>query len=410
MRPTWTTGNQFRLLENGEEYFPRMRAAIDAAQQSVLLETFILFDDPVGRSLRDALIGAARRGVSVALTVDGFGSADLSSDFMGGLLEAGVAVHVFAPGRRLGSFRTNLFRRLHRKLVAVDASVAFVGGINISEQHLIDSGPLAKQDYAVEVRGPVVQEIHQFLLDAILAHTGPVRRQRLRRGPRETAALAGPGAALLVTRDNERHRRDIELHYLLAIRAAKRELIIANAYFLPGYKLLQAICDAARRGVDVQLIVQGNPDMLWVKRTVDMLYAHLREAGVRIFEYCERPLHGKVAVVDDDWATVGSSNLDPLSLFLNLEANLVIRDAAFAAELKANLRSRMARSCKEVPAEADGIRPPWWQGIATTLVFHALRRFPAWAGWLPAHTPRLLTATLDTPPAWQAPHREQDCP
>lgn len=416
MGPTWTTGNQFRLLENGEEYFPRVLAAIEGAQQSVLLETFILFDDEVGQPLRDALIAAARRGISVALTVDGFGSADLSPAFLGGLVEAGVVVHLFSPRRRLVGMRTNLFRRLHRKLVAVDASVAFVGGINVSVQHLIDSGPLAKQDYAVEVQGPAAREIHEFLLDAIHASSpGPKAppRRPVRRVS-EAGAPAGPGTALLVTRDNDRHRRDIERQYLLAIRGAERELIIANAYFLPGYRLLQAICDAARRGVDVQLIVQGNPDMMWVKRTVDMLYAHLREAGVRIFEYCERPLHGKVAVVDDDWATVGSSNLDPLSLFLNLEANLIIRDADFAAALKQNLRTRMESSCQEVPATPDRIRPRW-QGLATALVFHALRRFPAWAGWLPAHTPKLLTPTLDAPPSgWQAgvptPPREQDCP
>ncbi|AZG16613.1 MULTISPECIES: cardiolipin synthase ClsB [Cupriavidus] len=400
MKYEWTTGNRFRLLENGEEYFPRLIAAIDAARATVLLETFILFEDDVGNQLADALARAARRGVQVALTVDGFGTADLSTDYIARLTEAGVVLRLFSPGRRLLGKRTNLFRRLHRKLVAVDASLAFVGGINLSVEHLVKASPLSKQDYAVEVHGPAAQVIHSFMLEAIDAGaTGPHARRR-RRLPRPGAgdgydpALAG--AALLVTRDNQDHRNDIERHYLMAIRAARREVIIANAYFLPGYRLLEAICAAAGRGVDVCLILQGRPDMLWVKRTVDMLYARLREAGVRIFEYCERPNHSKVAVVDDDWATVGSSNLDPLSLSLNLEANLIIRDAEFVATLKHNLRGLMSRSCTEVSA-ADHAHGRWWHRIATPVIFHFLRKFPAWAGWLPAHTPRLVAPEVPTP-------------
>lgn len=409
----WTTGNRLRLLENGEEYFPRLIAALNAARGSVLLETFILAEDDVGRQLAEALAAAARRGVQVALTVDGFGTAELSADYMASLARAGVAVRMFSPGHRLLGRRANLFRRLHRKLVAIDGSIAFVGGINLSVDHLVQASPIAKQDYAVEVQGPAAQVIHTFMLEAIGAGTKRPQAMRWRRPAVRDNAVpdAGlPGAALLVTRDNQAHRNDIERHYLMAIRAARREIVIANAYFLPGYRLLQAICAAAQRGVDVQLILQGRPDMLWVKRTVDMLYAHLRESGVRIFEYCERPNHSKVAVVDDDWATVGSSNLDPLSLSLNLEANLVIRDVGFVATLKDNLRNLMSRSCTEISA-VEGRPGAWWHGIATPVIFHFLRKFPAWAGWLPAHTPRLVSpempAAADAPSTDLAVHNVQ---
>ncbi|RZT31388.1 cardiolipin synthase ClsB [Cupriavidus agavae] len=413
MRQNWTTGNRLHLLENGEEYFPRLIAAVEAARESVLLETFIIFEDSVGQSLSRALIDAARRGVRVVMTVDGFGSADLSQPFVAALVEAGVTLNVFAPRRRLVGMRTNLFRRLHRKLVAVDGTTAFVGGINLSDQHLIASGPLAKQDYAVEVQGPIVREIQAFMEAAAQLPHGRQRRVRPPPVPR-AAHPVGEGAALLVTRDNDQHRRDIERHYLMAIRAARRKVVIANAYFLPGYQLLQAICNASRRGVDVRLVVQGRPDMLWVKRAVDVLYAHLREAGVRIFEYCERPLHGKVALVDDDWATVGSSNLDPLSLSLNLEANLVIRDPAFVAELDQRLGTLMANCCTEVAGPSDADQTPW-QALRTAVIFHFLRKFPSWAGWLPAHTPRLVVSTVETPAEWERPRpvppgARQDCP
>lgn len=389
MSPNRTSGNRIRLLENGDEYFPRVFAAIAAAQTSVLLETFILFDDRVGVALREALIAAARRGVHVAITVDGYGSPDLPPEFVSGMVAAGVRFHIFAPRRRLLGVRTNLFRRLHRKLVAIDGRIAFIGGINFSAQHLTDHGPQAKQDYAVEVEGPAAHEVHRFLV------------QTLPPGDVEVPAVppappAGTMAAWLVTRDNDAHPTDIEWEYLQAIRAARHQIVIANAYFLPGYRLLHAICEAAQRGVDVRLILQGNPDMLWVKRMADMLYAHLQDAGVRIFEYCERPLHGKVAVIDRDWSTVGSSNLDPLSLSLNLEANLVIRDAGFARELRANLDSLMVNACREIPPDRETPRAPL-QLAATTLMFHFLRRFPAWAGWLPAHTPKLVVATAEPP-------------
>lgn len=384
--------NSFRLLENGEGYFPRVFEAIAAARSTVLLETFILFEDSVGHQLRDVLVAAARRGVRVAVTVDGFGSSDLSDAYVAELVAAGVQLHVFAPRRRLFGVRTHLFRRMHRKLVAIDGSLAFVGGINFSIEHLAEFGPLAKQDYAVEVEGPIARDVHDFLL----ASTSAQGEQRASGSwTRKPALTAGHvGEARLVTRDNDRHRRDIEQHYLMAIRMARKELIIANAYFLPGYRLLRAICNAAERGVDVRLILQGNPDMLWVKRAANKLYSHLCGSGVRIFEYCERPFHGKVALVDDDWATVGSSNLDPLSLSLNLEANLVIRDAAFTRQLRGNLDALMASRCKEITA-ADIPAETMLDTMTTTLMFHFLRRFPAWAGWFPAHSPRLVLPSAE---------------
>ncbi len=412
MEHAWTTGNRLRLLENGDEYFPRLIAAIAAARRTVLLETFILFEDDVGRQLGDALVAAARRGVAVDMTVDGFGTADLSPAYIARLAEAGVVVRVFAPGRRLLGKRTNLFRRLHRKLVAIDGDLAFVGGINLSVEHLVEASPSAKQDYAVEVQGPAARIIHAFMLEASgAAPARPSRPQTRPARPPHPTDIAQPGTVLFVTRDNQAHRNDIEQQYLAAIRTARREIIIANAYFLPGYRLLQAICNAAQRGVDVRLVLQGRPDMLWVKRTVDMLYTHLRESGVRIFEYCERPNHSKVAVVDGDWATVGSSNLDPLSLSLNLEANLVIRDTAFVAALKDNLRNLMSQRCTEVCA-ASPAHGAWWHGIATPLIFHFLRKFPAWAGWLPAHTPKIASpvAAPGTSPDLMVRNAQRDGP
>ncbi|CAM5794605.1 cardiolipin synthase ClsB [Rhizobacter fulvus] len=380
MSPRWTGGNDARLLENGEEFFPAVFEAIRSARREVILETFIVFEDKVGKELHAALLDAAARGVQIDVMVDGFGSSDLSGEYLGALTGAGVRVRTFDPTSRLFGVRVNVLRRMHRKIVVVDGERAFVGGINYSADHLADFGPQAKQDYAVELRGPIVDEIRQFARTAIGAPAA--RRQPARSAP------AGDVDALLVTRDNIDHPNDIERHYRAAIRSARKSVLIANAYFFPGYRLLREMRRAARRGVDVQLILQGEPDMPIVKTAAALLYEHLQRAGVQIHEYCKRPLHGKVAVVDEHWATVGSSNLDPLSLSLNLEANVVLRDRAFAQHLRGRLEHLIAHECTQVKhLEHSGWR--WWVNLRSAVVFHVLRRFPGWASRLPRHRPTL---------------------
>ena len=402
----WVSGNQFHLLENGEAFFPRVFECIANAREEVVLETFILFEDKVGLALHAALLQAASRGVQIDITIDGYGSPDLSSAFISALTQAGVRVHVFDPAPRLWGWRTNVFRRMHRKIVVVDGERAFVGGINYSADHLADFGPEAKQDYSVEVQGPIVAEIHTFVHKALAAGQRNSqktlssqlrerlsdRAQRLAQNWRKSPAPAGSAAAIFVTRDNRKHTTDIERHYRIAIRAARHRVVIANAYFFPGYRLLKEMRKAARRGVDVQLILQGEPDMAIVKTAAGMLYHQLLSAGVRIFEYCERPLHGKVAVSDDEWSTVGSSNLDPLSLSLNLEANVIIKDRAFNQHLSERLDYLLQNNCKQITAD-DLTDPGWWRVVRSYLVFHTLSRYPAWAGWLPAHAPRIIAAT-----------------
>lgn len=385
----WTSGNAFELLENGEAYYPAVFDAIRSAEREVVIETFILFDDKVGQELHAALLAAAGRGVAIDLTIDGFGSPDLPDEFTGALLAAGVKLHVFDPAPRIAGWRTNWLRRMHRKIVVVDGRIAFVGGINFSADHLGDFGPEAKQDYAVSVRGPLVAEVRDYVRAAI----APGRRSRPRWfGRRQVQADAAPGQAmaLLAVRDNHQHRTDIERHYRAAIRSAKERVVIANAYFFPGYRLLRDIRHAARRGVKVALILQGQPDMPIVKVAARMLYHHLVSAGVELYEYCQRPLHGKVALIDGEWSTVGSSNLDPLSLSLNLEANVVIRDRAFNATLAERLGHLMDHCCQRVEARELGPLSTWGL-VRSHVVYHLVRWYPRMAYWFPEHRPTLET-------------------
>jgi len=393
----WRKDNQVQLLINGEAYFPSVFAAIEQAREEILLETFIIFEDKVGRQLQQLLIDAAQRGVRVKMLVDGYGTADLSYDYLKALSDAGVHLQAFDPRPKRLGMRTNLFRRLHRKILVIDGEVGFVGGINYSADHLDDFGPMAKQDYAVQVRGPIVSDLRNSTLTLLdeSARLHPRSRRWWQRAL-PLAADSDQASMILCIRDNQDHPNDIERHYLKALECAKERIIIANAYFFPGYRLLRTLRNAARRGVQVTLILQGMPDMPLVRLCSRLLYNYLLRDGVQIFEYCERPLHGKVALVDRHWSTVGSSNLDPLSLSLNLEANLVIHDTALNERLHEHLQELSVQRCKPVSLQRV-LRGYWWRAPLIFLSFHFIRHFPAIVGWLPAHVPRLQPLLRDHP-------------
>lgn len=394
MTVEWTSGNSLVLLENGEAFFPAVFDAIRNARHSVIIETFIIFEDKVGNELQQVLIEAVGRGVHVEVTVDGYGSADLTPEYIQAMTSVGVRFHLFDPRPRLMGMRTNLFRRLHRKIVVVDSTLAFVGGINFAADHLGDFGPTAKQDYAISIRGPLVDEITRFVLEALSPVQSRFSWWRLRRDEATRPKESGDSRAALVLRDNDRHQNDIEQHYRVGIRAAQHTITIANAYFFPGYRFLHDLRKAALRGVRVRLVLQGEPDMPMVRIATTMLYDYLLSAGVEIYEYCERPLHGKVATADGIWSTVGSSNLDPLSLALNLEANVMIHDRAFSSYLQERLDSLIANDCR-LMQRAPRPRRKIQRVFIGVFIFHFLRRYPAWAGWLPARKPLLKTMGLN---------------
>ena len=381
----WISGNRVDLLENGDAYFPAVFDAIDAAKREVLIETFILFEDGVGRDLQQRLINAAARGVEVDLTVDGFGSPNLSNGFVSALTDAGARLHVYEPTPLVRHLKP--LRRLHRKIVVVDAQVAFIGGINFSVDHLESHGAKAKQDYAVRIQGPIVDRIHRFARKTL----APVRRRLNLERPalRENGQAASSGAVsepgqlgggvevALVSRDNRHHRSDVERAYRMAIRTARDTVWIANAYFFPGYRLLRDLRRAAQRGVKVQLILQSDPDVAIARTAGELLYESLMKDGVLIHEYCRREMHGKVAIVDDIWTTVGSTNLDPLSLSLNLEANVLIRDAEFAATLRRSLQYLIENDCKQLKPHVLP-RLTMWRYLMVSLAYHISRGFPRW--------------------------------
>ncbi|MGY2485728.1 cardiolipin synthase ClsB [Cupriavidus sp. CP313] len=376
LRWTWrrgkpTTGNAVRLLHGGQDFFPALIAAIDQAAFQVMLETYIYADDEVGRAVSDALIRAAARGVTVRVTVDGFGAGDMPAELAARLRAGGVQLRVFRMLRGFRLARRHL-RRLHRKLAVIDWRVAFVGGINIIDDH--NHGPFEganlgpRYDFAVQVSGPLVDGIalsaERLWWRLSLRDThGAERAAAVADYPLVTdlpprpEAAGGVRAALLL-RDNLRNRRTIEREYLRALGAARHDVILANAYFLPGHKMRRALLACRARGVRVRLLLQGRVEYRLQHYATHALYASLLEVGVEIYEYAESFLHAKVGVVDEAWATVGSSNMDPFSLLLAREANVAVYDAAFAAELRTALEYAIAHRSVRVMPEVHARRSP----------------------------------------------------
>jgi cardiolipin synthase A/B len=332
-------GNRIRLLEGGAQYFPELEREFDAAQHEIFLETYIFEFDITGSNIADALMRAAGRGVRVHLLVDGFGSRTFPDTLRQKLLDAGVQMLVFRPDLYLFHLRRTRLRRLHRKLVVIDARVGFCGGINILDD--LDQPGLAEPrfDYAVRVEGPILLDMH-LAVRTMWMRTAWVQLRRLWRPlarPIVRSRKSGQYAAAFLVRDNFRHRRDIERAYLERITTAQREIVIANAYFLPGGRFRTEICAARRRGVRVLLLLQGRVEYFLVHYATRALYAELIDAGVEIYEYHRGFLHAKVAVIDSQWSTVGSSNIDPISLLLAREANIVIENEEFSGQLRASL-------------------------------------------------------------------------
>lgn len=398
-QPALTGGNQVRLLAGGDELFPAMCEAIAAARHQVWVATYIFHDDPAASAVAQALADAARRGVWVGVVVDGFGSKATLRQLREWLDPAGVNLAVFRPVDRWWRLlQPGQLRRLHQKLCVVDSHRGFVGGINmIDDRNDLNHGwsTAPRLDFAVAVQGPVVVQMEQAVralwsraalgadwrdeLAQLARGAEPLARARrllarLRLLPRQpdvdplTTAL--PVRVAFVVRDNLRRRRAIEHAYVDAINRARVRVDLVCPYFYPGRLFRRALRSAARRGVRVRLLLQGKADYRFAALAAQVLYDEMLRAGVQVFEYTPAFLHAKVALVDDDWATVGSSNIDPLSLLLNLEANVIVRDEPFAAVLALRLESAFL-------ASQAVLRPPvgagWWAVLR--------RGFVAWSAY-----------------------------
>ena len=375
---SYTANNRLTLLHCGAEFFPGLEAACDNAVSEIYLETYIFADDETARRIEQALIRAAARHVRVYVITDWVGSGHRNSIRLKERLHAGGVRHRnFNPWFRRGVART------HRKMCVIDRKLAFLGGLNINDDLISDDDsakplPAPRWDFGVHITGPLVMTIHEEIktqwvrLGKLDLKSRLERMRKLRTTHVEN--VNAPAFAALVVRDNLRNRRTIQRAYLQALGQARETAWLANPYFAPGRKMRDALCRAAERGVDVTLLL-GVGQFKIQDAVARSYYPKLLEHGVKIYEYQKTQLHGKVAVVDDDWSTVGSSNYDGFSLFVNQEANIVVKDSDFAQSLRDHIRHGVEDAVRIHPEEFRNT--PWhkraWYGTAF-LLYRAMLR------------------------------------
>jgi len=350
----FVAGNRLTLIEGGRAYFPALEAACDAARHEIYLQTYIFDDDAAGQRIAQALMRAARRGVATHLLIDGFGSKRRNARLIAEMQQAGMHILVYRPDIAPWTLQRQRLRRMHRKLAVIDADIAFVGGINIIDDMHTPGQTPPRFDYGVRIEGPLIREIQLVArrLWALVAYSQLGREWHVPHVASPNVRPMGEQRAALLVRDNLRHRSDIEDAYLEAIGHARSEILIANSYFLPGRTFRRALTDAAARGVRVTLLLQERVEYVLLHYASRALYGSFLDAGIEIHEYSRSFLHAKVAVIDQQWATVGSSNIDPFSLLLSREANVVIQDRKFAGELRTSLMAAMISGAHKVERES----------------------------------------------------------
>lgn len=354
-------GNRCTLLRDGVEAYPAMLEAIRSARRTIRLCVYMFIDDSVGELFSRALSDAARRGVEVTVFYDALGSFWTRGRFFDRMRAAGVEVRAFKPFSL--RFLRTFVQRDHRKLLVVDSEVAFTGGMNVAALWAPREAPHLGggwRDDVLQIEGPAVEQLERrFSATWRLHMQRPLEKVRAllvgRRGVRRP--LKGDTSLAVLST-----RRAIYRAYLHAISQARRSIRIANAYFVPDRRMVQALKDAARRGVKVELIVNARWDHPLLHHVTRAFYDRLLSAGVEIHEWCSGVLHAKTAVVDGVWGTIGSFNLERTSLRLNHEMNVAFADPRLAGELARSFAEDTAR-CTPVRLEAWQRRPRWQKAL-----------------------------------------------
>lgn len=341
-------GAEARLVHSGNDYFETLETLICSATRSLHLQTYIFNEDDTGKRVAKALQEAAARGVEVSVMLDGFGSKALSHKFLNELRSSAIHFRFFSP-----LFSTqNIYvgRRLHHKVLVADKSTALIGGINIADKYHGSATMEPWLDYAILLKGSICEDI-----DAIcwkMYNIRDLRRKwkgfRLRKKKQEVQQNTNLVFVSIKRNDRLLKRNQISRSYLHAIQNAKNSIYITGSYFLPGTKLRNALINASKRGVEVHLIMAGISDTPLFHNATKWLYDLLFRNGIKIYEWKKSVLHGKVAVIDNNWSTVGSFNLNHLSAYGSVEMNVDVLDEKFARELKLDLKSKIQTGCDEI--------------------------------------------------------------
>lgn len=361
-----------KLLSGGNAYFGLLLKLIGQAQRIIHLQVYIYEQDETGQLVADALIAAAQRGVSVYVLVDGYGSQGLKQPFIQQLECNGVHFRFFEPLLRSKDFYIG--RRMHQKVLVVDACYGLVTGANIGDRYNDKPGQSAWLDFGVCVDG----EIAQKLCD--LCWMTWRNFKRIKHEPPCDPYLTdidfdydGICAVRMRRNDWVRRKNEISVTYGQLLRKAKKRVIMLSSYFLPNGKVRKGILSAARRGVKVQLIICSQMDVPLVKDAERFMYSWLLRHGVEIYEYSSNMLHGKLATCDDQWMTIGSFNVNDLSAKVSVELNLDIHGDEFVKHTNRKLQMIMQENCVRVSPQQFSVKNGWLNKLQQWFAFTSLR-------------------------------------
>jgi cardiolipin synthase A/B len=345
-QPLYTRHNKVQLVRGGKEYFQRLVELAGKAVHTLYVQVYILDDDETGELVAAALKQAAYRGVNVYLMADGYASRQLSRSFINGLRNAGVQFRFFDP-----LFKSKHFyfgRRLHHKIAVADGRYALTGGINITNRYNDMPGQPAWLDFALYVEGEVAQQL--CLLCWKTWNGFPLT---MRPSPCDsitvTAIDAGEECEVGMRRNDwVRRKNEISSTYVNMLRNARSHVTILCSYFLPGRVIRQQLAAAAARGVKIRVITAGVSDVGVAKYAERYMYRWLLRKGIELYEYQPNVLHGKIAVCDGEWLTIGSYNINNISAYASIELNLDVRNVAFAGSVEKELLTIMQKDCVSV--------------------------------------------------------------
>lgn len=354
-----------QLVYSGNDYFEKLEELILTAKTSIYFQTYIFDDDATGILIANALKAAAAKGVKIYMLIDAFGSKELSKKFIVDLQNAGIRIRMFAPFFSKNTI--NFGRRMHHKVIVADDSIALVGGINISNKYRGSAMERAWLDYAILVKGNVCAQLTKICL-ALVNRRFPI----LKKNPVTPPAVSN---CLVRFRQNDRLRgkRQISKDYLQAIRTAEHSIIFVSSYFLPGRRILKALKKAAKRGVEVTIILSANSDILLFGKATSHLYTSLMKQGIHIYEWEQSILHGKIAMVDDKWVTIGSFNLNYLSALSSIELNVETLDATLVTQLQKHIQEVIKTGCKKIDYDNYQEFNTWKRRIINTTAYYLTR-------------------------------------
>ncbi len=368
---TSSAANHVELIISGKEYFKKLEELIDKAEYYIHLQTYVFQDDTTGSHIQKALIRAAKRGVKIYLLIDAYGSSSLPKKFIDEMVSAGIEFRFY--GQLFSHWAVHISRRMHHKIFVVDGVYSIAGGINISDNYNDLHGRKAWLDFAVLSKGPISLEL-------LLICLRKWKRRRLRKIPSEFLNKKNEHenhahGCFVYARENDPwlNKNQVSLTYRRAFRSAEKEIIIAGGYFIPGFVFRKLMKNAVRRGVEIKIITGTKSDVGVAKNAKQFLYDWMLRNGIKIYEYRKSNVHAKVAVVDKEWATVGSYDLNNLSAYSNIELNVDIMNETFASHLHNILEKIIKEDCIQITPDRLMKRYNWKKQFRAWLSYRIVR-------------------------------------